>query len=135
MQPLNEYLMSRDKRVCEEWRQDPLCHDTGTLEGMADMLDRGLWLESKQAGKSGKYKGPIWVCHGSADEVNSYEASRRFVDMLESDDKTFKSYEGAYHKLHAEPEGVKEALAKDVAEWILKRCEGTAGDEASMAKL
>ncbi|OAX77928.1 hypothetical protein ACJ72_07767, partial [Emergomyces africanus] len=135
VQPLNEHLMSRDKRVCEEWRQDPLCHDTGTLEGMAGMLDRGAWLDSEKAGKRVQYKGPIWVCHGSADEVNSYEASQRFVERLESDDKTFQSYEGAYHKLHAEPGGVKEALAKDVAEWILKRCKSTVGDEASKAKL
>ncbi|PGH11631.1 hypothetical protein AJ79_04771 [Helicocarpus griseus UAMH5409] len=135
VQPLNAYLMSRDRRVCEEWRQDPLCHDTGTLEGMAGMLDRGLWLEREEAGKSGKYKGPIWVCHGTGDEVNSYEASKRFVEGLDSQDKTFVSYEGAFHKLHTEPEGVKEALAKDVAEWVLKRCEGAAEDETSKAKL
>ncbi|EEH07260.1 lysophospholipase [Histoplasma capsulatum G186AR] len=133
--PLNEYLMSRDKRICEEWRRDPLCHDTGTLEGIAGMMDRALWLESEQAGKNCKYKLPIWVCHGSADEINSYEASKRFVERLESDDKTFKSYEGAYHKLHGEPDGVKESLAKDVAEWIFKRCEGPARPNASRAKL
>ncbi|EGE85528.1 alpha/beta hydrolase [Blastomyces dermatitidis ATCC 18188] len=135
VQPLNEYLMSRDKRICEEWRQDPLCHDTGTLEGIGGMLDRGAWLEGEQVGKDCKYKGPIWVCHGSADEINSYEASRSFVERLESDDKTFKSYEGAYHKLHGEPEGVKEALAKDVAEWILKRSEVATNHNAPTAKL
>ncbi|QSS64364.1 lysophospholipase [Histoplasma capsulatum] len=59
--PLNEYLMSRDKRICEEWRRDPLCHDTGTLEGIAGMMDRALWLESEQAGKNSKYKLPIWL--------------------------------------------------------------------------
>ncbi|KAK2789512.1 hypothetical protein FQN52_006040 [Onygenales sp. PD_12] len=129
VQPLNENLICRDKRVCQEWREDSLCHDTGTLEGLAGMLDRGIWLESAESGRSRKFKGPIWVCHGTGDEINSYDASRKFVEVLESQDKTFQTYEGAYHKLHAEPEGVKEALAKDVVEWILKRCESAAPDD------
>ncbi|KAK2741407.1 hypothetical protein FQN55_008323 [Onygenales sp. PD_40] len=129
VQPLNENLICRDKRVCQEWREDSLCHDTGTLEGLAGMLDRGIWLESAESGRSRKFKGPVWVCHGTGDEINSYDASRKFVEVLESQDKTFQTYQGAYHKLHAEPEGVKEALAKDIVEWILKRCESAAPDD------
>lgn len=122
--PLDPYLMSRDKRIADELKHDELCHDTGTLEGIAGMLDRAKWLDSQKSPiNSPSYEGPVWICHGTADQINSFAASRSFIDRLDCVDKTFMSYEGAYHKLHTEPDGVKEAFANDVAEWILKRCE------------
>lgn len=124
VQRIEPSLMCRDKKVCEEWQNDTLCHDTMTLEGFAGMLDRGAWLEHLKPGAS-RTDGEapaVLVCHGTADQVNSFEASRLFVDCLGVPDKTLKAYEGGYHKLHAEPEGIKEALAKDVAEWVLARC-------------
>jgi len=124
VQHVEPSLMCRDKKVCEEWDNDPLCHDTMTLEGFAGMLDRGAWLDHLKpgAGRTDGEAPAVWVCHGTADQVNSCEASRRFVDGLAVRDKTLKAYEGGYHKLHVEPDGIKEALVKDVAEWVLARC-------------
>ncbi|PGH27329.1 hypothetical protein AJ80_01039 [Polytolypa hystricis UAMH7299] len=123
---LSPDLMCRDKRIGQDWAEDPLCHNTGTLEGLVGMFDRGDWLDSEKAGVKGTYDGAVWIGHGTADEVNDYEGSRQLADRLAHHDKTFKSYDGAYHKLHGEPEGVKEAFAKDVAGWILERCGGSA---------
>jgi len=124
VQHLETGLMCRDKNVCEEWENDALCHDTMTLEGLAGMLDRGAWLDHLKpgAGRTDGEAPAVWVCHGTADQVNSFEASRHFVDGLAVRDKTFKAYEGGYHKLHMEPGGIKEALVKDVAQWVLARC-------------
>ncbi|KMU89485.1 lysophospholipase [Coccidioides immitis H538.4] len=125
--PLDPSLMCRDPRVCEEWKQDPLCHDTGTLEGIAGMLDRAAWLNQLQhlpkdiLQKAHSKSPPLWVGHGTADQINEFEATKHFAEAVAVPDKTFKAYEGAYHKLHAEPEGIKEALVKDVAEWVLAR--------------
>jgi acylglycerol lipase len=116
--------MCRDERVCEDWKKDSLCHDTGTLEGMAGLLERGGWLNSLKSGVEVPLKRdtPIWVGHGTADQINAFEASQLFTQAVGLSDKTFKVYDGGFHKLHGEPGGIKEALAKDVAEWILERC-------------
>ena len=123
--PLDPNLVCRDKRVCEEWKEDPLCHDTGTLEGMAGMLDRGEWLDALRSSSDTERSTDtaLWVCHGDADQINSFEASQLFTQAVGVRNKTFKSYEGGFHKLHAEPNGMKEAFAKDVAEWILGQCD------------
>lgn len=54
------------------------------------------------------------------DEVTYLDTARRMVDALKvpNDDKVYKSYEGTYHKLHAEPDGGGELFANDVAGWI-----------------
>ncbi|KAI1913235.1 hypothetical protein LOZ12_001414 [Ophidiomyces ophidiicola] len=119
---LDPLTMCRDVRVCEEWKNDPLCHDTGTLEGLAGMLDRAAWLDALQhAPKMESQATALWVCHGTADRVNDFDASRRFTEAASVSDSTFQKYDGGYHKLHAEPDGIKEALVKDVAEWVLAR--------------
>jgi acylglycerol lipase len=43
---LDPKLISRDPEVCKGFDEDPLCHDTGTLEGLAGMLDRTSSLSS-----------------------------------------------------------------------------------------
>ncbi|KAL1958200.1 hypothetical protein VTO42DRAFT_5055 [Malbranchea cinnamomea] len=137
-QLLDPYLMCRDKRVCEDWKNDPLCHNLGTLEGLAGLLDRSAWLRKLKSGDraSPKEDTALWVCHGTADQINDFEASKRFSQVVGVRDKTFKAYEGGFHKLHGEPDGIKEALAKDIAEWILDRCDsGLQDDMGSKSKL
>jgi acylglycerol lipase len=124
LQKLNSRYMSRDPQVRKDWEEDKLCHNTGTLGGMAGMLQRAAELTALGEGKAvGGLKldpgCPVWLGHGSADCVTSYDGSKRLFEKLKVEDKTFKTYEGAYHKLHAEPEGVKEEFVKDVGEWIL----------------
>lgn len=124
---LDPYLMCRDTQVCEDWKDDPLCHNIGTLEGLFGMLERAAWLNDRKprdewtlalTGEAG-----LWVGHGTADRFNDFGASKRLVEVIEMQDKSFKAYEGGFHKLHGEPDGMKEALAKDIAHWILKRCD------------
>lgn len=130
---LDAKFMSRTESVCEDWINDPLCHGTGTLEGVAGMLDRGLWLEGLSlSGPNGKDSvervkdllPAIWFGHGSGDRVNSWDATKQLATTLEGVhvDVTFQSYDGAYHKLDADLPEVGEKFRKDVAEWILARC-------------
>lgn len=124
VQKLDSKYMSHDPQVRKDWEDDSLCHDTGTLEGLAGMLQRAADLTALAEGKS--VEGlklnpgcPVWLGHGTEDYVCSFEESKRLFEKLEVEDKTFKAYEGSYHKLHAEPDGVKEEFGRDVGEWIL----------------
>lgn len=100
---LDEKVLSRDPEVVRLYVEDELCHDTGTLQGLAGMLDRGAHLVSGRVklpvddnGEGGQLR--IWVGHGTEDRVTSFEASRKWMEELKVEDKEFKAYEGWYHK-------------------------------------
>jgi acylglycerol lipase len=137
---LDPTLISRDPAVCQAFNDDELCHDTGTLEGLAGMLDRTAQLSSGKiiipddAGEGGVTR--IWIAHGDADGITNYNASKRLADALQVKDKEFKSYAGYYHRcknsqnvydlrltlvVHDEPGEDKEVFTNDVANWILAR--------------
>jgi acylglycerol lipase len=150
VQKLDAKLISRDPAVCKAFEEDPLCHDTGTLEGLAAMLDRTNSLSSGKvvipdtAGEGGVTR--IWIAHGDQDGITSYHASKRLFDNLQVTDKEFRTYAGSYHRrkhpfvnpfwtlltipVHDEPSPAKEAFRDDVASWILTRCADPVGDDA-----
>jgi acylglycerol lipase len=131
-QKLDATYMSRSATVRQDWIDDPLCHDTGTLAGLAGMLGRAADLVALSSGTaphlSRTLPCPLLLCHGDADRVTSYEASQALFEKLEGE-KRFASYEGGYHKMHAEPEGKGEEFARDVGAWIVKMCQGHAEEE------
>ncbi len=135
VQKLDSSFMCRDPKVCKDWDDDELCHDTGTLRGLAGLLDRAGYLSSYSAGTTSVQTGmretlpcPWWFGHGTADRVCDFGASKRLYERLlanlRGDSMTaqckFTPYEGGYHKLHGEPDGMKEQFTKDVGDWILQ---------------
>lgn len=132
--PIPPENLSRDPAVQQSLREDTLCHDTGTLEGLAGLLDRTAALADGRAVLSGKVTS-LWVGHGDLDTATSYPESKKWCErQTQVADKTFKTYEGWLHQLHAEVG--KEEFYADVRDWILQRCDGkervpeTAGGEA-----
>ncbi|KAJ0418760.1 Alpha/Beta hydrolase protein [Aspergillus carlsbadensis] len=132
-QELNVKFVSRDVAVQEKYRTDPLCHNTGTLEGLKDLLQREADLtalssatDPAPAGLTAKLPCPVFWAHGTKDMITSPTISKQLYDRLEpydesdADAKTWKSFEGGYHQLHAEPEGMGEEYTRDVGEWVLK---------------
>lgn len=98
---LDSQWLSRDPQRNRDWEADPLCHDTGTLEGLAGMLDRGEGLEGGSVmvpeGVNEGGKTRLWIGHGTGDRVNDYEGSRRFFDACPVADKELRTYDGWYH--------------------------------------
>jgi len=94
VQKLEPKWLCRDQQIVREWETDPLCHDTGTLEQLAGMIDRGVELDKDQVVVR---EGRVYVAHGTEDHVTWCETSRRWFERLGVQDKTFKSYEGWYH--------------------------------------
>lgn len=101
---LDPTLVSRDPDVQKSYVADELCHDTGTLEGLAAMLDRVADLQAGKfrfpadAGEGGKVR--IWIAHGTGDKVCSFEATKKYYDGMEKgiEDKELKAYDGWYHQ-------------------------------------
>ena len=133
-QTLDSKYLSRSEEVCQDWANDPLCHDTGTLEGLRGLLQRAGDLSQLSHGRSvsgftTKLPCPAWFSVGTKDLVISDVAARQLFNVVDcpNKDKTFKSYPGAYHKLHAEPNGEGEQYAKDVGGWILTHLQKQGG--------
>jgi acylglycerol lipase len=119
--PLPAENLTRDPEVVKSLLEDKLLHGTGTLEGLAGMIDRTALL---CGGKTKLNKGvkSIWLGHGTADKGTSYAASKKWFDaQLDVEDKEFKSYEGWSHQLHADLPENRGIFAKDVGDWILTR--------------
>jgi acylglycerol lipase len=93
---LDSSHMSHDPEANKAWEDDELCHDTGTLEGMSGMLDRGSLLDSGKV-MIEDTSCSVLVLHGTGDMVTSHEASKRFIERCKVQDKTLKLYDGAYH--------------------------------------
>lgn len=98
VQKLDCNAMSRDPEVCREFDQDELCHDTGTLEGLAGMLQRAEELDKGELRITDREGMGIWVGHGTADKVCSFEATRRLMERMDLKDKEFRIYDGWFHK-------------------------------------
>ncbi|OQN96146.1 hypothetical protein B0A48_18061 [Cryoendolithus antarcticus] len=122
---LDHTKLARDPNVGLQFKQDPLNHETGTLEGLAGMLDRANELDSGKillqdsAGEGGKLR--LWIAHGDADGVCDFEATKRFFERQKLADKEFRIYEGWYHVLHAEAGADERKFAEDVVEWVKAR--------------
>ncbi|KAG0646796.1 monoglyceride lipase [Hyphodiscus hymeniophilus] len=114
--------VTRDPEVVASIYEDKLLHGMGTLEGLAGLLDRTANLNEGKVKLNDKVIS-LWLGHGTADKGTSYEASKKWFDQQSTvEDKTFKTYEGWYHQLHADLPDNREVFAKDVADWILARC-------------
>ena len=131
VQKLESKWLCRDPVVCKEWAEDPLCHDTGTLEGLSGMLNRA---DELNRGLVEVTESKFWVGHGSEDRVCSFDATKRWFEKLRAQDKEFKTYEGWYHKLHAEPGDDKITFASDVANWITARANSITDHRESQNK-
>ena len=106
VQKVDPKWVSRDPQVGRDFLADELCHDTGTLEGLAGMLDRAADLETgklkieddRQAVAEG-HPLRVLFAQGTEDRVTSFDASQTyFKHHLNIGDKEFKAYEGWYHK-------------------------------------
>lgn len=126
-QHLDPANVCRDPAISAQYRADDLCHDTGTLAGLAGCLDRAAALDGGkivlEEGRGEEGKTRLWFSHGTSDLICAFEACKRLYQRTKVEDKTMKVYEGWYHKLHTEPGQDSQTYATDFGDWILERSE------------
>ncbi|KAK6355304.1 hypothetical protein TWF696_004414 [Orbilia brochopaga] len=127
--------VSRDPEVCKAFAEDKLCHDTGTLAGLAGMLERGARLLTPEFVKKFDRKKPVLVLHGNADKVTDFQASKEFMELLEAEDKELREFDGWYHKMHADLPENRQEFSGHVSDWILQRTERIKKAEVPTANL
>lgn len=114
--------LTRNQEVVKILEADKLCHNLGTLEGLASLLDRTGDLAAGKT-KLRPSVQSVWMGHGTDDKTCDFAAAKGWLDaQTVVKDKEFRAYEGWYHQMHAEPE--REQFFQHVIEWISKRLPG-----------
>ncbi|EKM53358.1 uncharacterized protein PHACADRAFT_259675 [Phanerochaete carnosa HHB-10118-sp] len=113
--------ITRNQAVRDEYLKDPLIRRTGSLKGLDDMLTGGEKLLSGDYARWPKDL-PLFIIHGTADEVTSCEASREFYEKVSAEDKKISIYEGGFHELVHEPDGMSDRLVNECVAWVEAHC-------------
>lgn len=129
--PIPPENVTRDPDVVQSLKDDKLLHGSGTLEGLAGLLDRTAALESPESKLSKNVKS-LWLGCGTDDKGVSYDACKKWFErQTQLKDKEFKTYEGWSHQLHADLPDNRDVFSKDVADFILARLDGAKPAEGS----
>ncbi|CAM9902846.1 unnamed protein product [Lampetra fluviatilis] len=115
---LDPSLLSRDAREVEDYASDPLVYHGRVRVAFAVRL---LHTVSLLARLMPSVSWPFLLLHGSSDQLCDPAGSQMLYDKAASTDKTIRMYEGAYHVLHRELPGVKEAVLREIQQWIMAR--------------
>ncbi len=102
--------LSRDPKVIEAYRHDPLVHPHISLRLGVGLISAGEWLLNFK----GKFPLPLLLMQGTADRLVDPRATDQFARQI-SGDTTYKTWEGFYHELHNEPQ--KAAVMTFILDW------------------
>lgn len=102
--------LSRDPKVIEAYRRDPLVHPHISLRLGVGLISAGEWLLNFK----GKFPLPLLLMQGTADRLVDPRATDQFARQI-SGDVTYKTWEGYYHELHNEPQ--KNAVLTFILDW------------------
>lgn len=94
---LDSKWMCHDETICKSWEEDELCHDTGTLQGLAGMLERAEELDKGLVTIKDWPGCRVWLGHGTGDRVTHHKATSMFMEKLKVRDKTIQLYADSYH--------------------------------------
>jgi alpha-beta hydrolase superfamily lysophospholipase len=108
---LNVKYLSRDKAVCDAYRNDPLVHNQISANTFLQIQEwAAIILKNKH-----KVNAPLLLMHGSADKITSWKGSHQFA--LETSENThLKLWDDCFHELHNEL--CKEEVFSYISNWL-----------------
>ncbi|KAI8892598.1 Alpha/Beta hydrolase protein [Globomyces pollinis-pini] len=110
--------LTRDPIELKKYIEDPLVHSWVSAQLVSDLcfeFPKLLTLSLIQT-----FKMPIYLTHGTADGLTCPKASKKFMELIPSSDKTFKEFPGYYHELHNEPINDRKVIVDGYIGWILE---------------
>lgn len=107
--------LSRDPAVVREILADPLFHRRGTARLSTEVTAAIARVHAKSAALI----DPVLFLHGGADRMVPPDGARRFFATLETPDRTFREYPGAYHALFADLDSPQ--VLGDLTAWMEER--------------
>ncbi|CDO73711.1 hypothetical protein BN946_scf185015.g39 [Trametes cinnabarina] len=111
---------SRDPKVAQQLREDPMRRPHGTALGLHDMVSEGEELV-RSGWRRWPSDMPLVIFYGAADDINSPQEGEAFFNKLVCKDKKFITYEDARHEVMHEAGDVPERFISDSVRWIEER--------------
>lgn len=111
---LDVKALSHDKKIVDDYINDPLVHEKISTRMFFEIYNAGLWVLKS----TDKLNIPVLMQHGTGDHITSYHATKEFAEKAKEQNKdvTYKEWPELYHELHNEFE--KEEIFKFVINWI-----------------
>lgn len=108
--------ISSDPAVVEAYVTDPLVYTGKSTARLSAEMLRAMQRVTTEAEK---ITLPVIIVHGSEDKLVDPDSAQLFHDLIGSEDKTLKFYEGYYHEVFNEPG--REAVFADIDAWLEKQ--------------
>ena len=116
---LKNEIFTRDPMAVQAMDADPLiAHETQPTQTLAEMVRADERLKKEFSSMT----LPVLILHGTADQATRPSGSKRFYEMVGSQDKTLKLYDGHFHDLLNDLD--KEVVMADITDWIVRRLRG-----------
>ena len=110
---LDGNAISRVQEVRDAYDADPLNFRGKMTAGTGRELNVNFAAAHAQAAR---ISVPLLVLHGEADALAAVEGSRNLVTEVSSTDVTLRTWPGAFHELHHEPE--RDEVFEVVSDWL-----------------
>ncbi|KIM31494.1 hypothetical protein M408DRAFT_327688 [Serendipita vermifera MAFF 305830] len=114
--PVEAKALCHDEEIQKAYLADPLVIQKGTLRGIDSMLRSGVQVAEHDY-QSWPESIPVFLIHGTDDQVTSPQATQQFHDGIKATDKKIELISGGFHELHNEPE-FKFKLLSDITTWL-----------------
>lgn len=107
-------LICRDKKVVEDYDNDPLVLKETNLKLLGEAFGKGpTWIKENVE----NYIYPCLILHGENDQIVINQASKWLFENINSKDKAIKIYPKCYHEILNEKEE-KYIVIEDILNWI-----------------
>ncbi|XP_041445303.1 monoglyceride lipase L homeolog isoform X4 [Xenopus laevis] len=115
-------FVSRNKKEVEAYTTDPLVYHGGMKVSFGVQL---LNATSRVEKALPLFKVPVLLFHGTLDKLCDIRGSHVMIDTIQSEEKTLKVYEGAFHALHKELPEVTSSVFQEIESWLQQKLGGT----------
>ena len=105
--------ISRDQTVVDAYIGDPLVYRGKIRARLGAELIKTM---QKLPPRMPEINLPILIMHSTSDRLSNPGGSRMLYELVKSQDKTLKYYEGLFHEIFNEPEHVK--VLADLETWL-----------------
>ncbi|MEJ2013280.1 MAG: lysophospholipase [Anaerolineales bacterium] len=112
---LDASTLSRIPQIVEDYRNDPLVHDRGTVRFATESLDTIDWIKDH----ADRMTLPLLLVHGSEDSLSAVNGSQEFYEAAQSIDKELWILPGGFHESHNDIES--ERYVQKLRDWVVKR--------------
>lgn len=119
---LDAATVSRDPRVVEEYRTDPLVYHGKIRARTATEI---MMTAERMPPRLAALRLPLLLLHGTADRLMPLAASEAVRRHAQQAELTVHFYEGFYHEPHNEPEQAQ--VLDDIVRWLDDHSPGTRG--------